>query len=189
MRWVIEVRPFRLLVDCMAACESACQRTYFAYKGSGAGGERTDSAAASSSASLGRLWPLWGLRNGWLFLAADIGLRDVAPDPKLPEPPLRLCGWLSKDAEEFGWDCEGEGVWEGGLEPFDVTIWVIGLDMVVSVQCSFKWRFCELEVQKLPVEALNRSSVLGRYDTKTIGARRANPGWAGERGIGDSTRR
>lgn len=79
MRWVIEVRPFRLLVDCIAA----------------------DSAIASSSASLGRLWALCCFRSDWLFRAVEGELRDAAPGPKLPDPPLRRCGWLSKDAGEL----------------------------------------------------------------------------------------
>lgn len=39
--------------------------------------------------------------------------RDVDPEPKLPEPPIRRCIWLSVPIEDPFCDCEGEGVWVG----------------------------------------------------------------------------
>ncbi len=59
----------------------------------------TDSAAASSSASLGRRCPLCCFRSDWLCLV-DEETRELDPAPKLPEPPRRLWVWLSAPKDD-----------------------------------------------------------------------------------------
>ena len=113
IKWVIEVRPFRLLVDCIAAYSLRDVSPGLQHWCSDCRIWLTDSAAASSSASLGRLWPLCCFLRNWLFLAVDDIDRDVDPAPKLPEPPTRRCVWPSTPKEGPLCDCEGEGVWDG----------------------------------------------------------------------------
>ena len=90
MRWVIEVRRFRLLVDCMAACVGQplthTKRRYPLARGRN---QLTHSAAASSSASFSRRWSLCCFRSDWLFLGVDDVERVLEPAPKPQDPPAR----------------------------------------------------------------------------------------------------
>lgn len=43
------------------------------------------------------------------------------PVPKLPDPPVRLCVWLSIPREGPLWDCEAEVVWDGELAFLEVA--------------------------------------------------------------------
>lgn len=92
MRWVIEVCPLRLLVEFMAAYTwDLVSQRHLGVNNNCMHDWLTDSAAASSSASLGRLWFLFCFRKDWLFLAEGIEARAAEPAPRLPDPPPRRC--------------------------------------------------------------------------------------------------
>jgi len=79
----------------------------------------------------------------------------VEPEPKLPDPPLRLCVWLSVARDDPLCDWKGEGICAGedtffevareraGLD--DMALWLEFRDDLVQKDCKYVQALLTLE--------------------------------------------